>query len=179
MKTKTLFDFGSEAVYITKQLNNGDFNYRLAIKVLDMPELTGDDVKDIGYKYHVSIIAVSPDQVSEFGKMDAAISSCGFNDEQIESMDSGDPYMLKYEALLTDGIYANLEEFTGNNLKKLLQKARGQLQVTESLFGFYMDKYQNRLGATGWDWIKGDLTGEIFRGGKNATPETKTIRAMG
>ncbi len=28
------------------------------------------------------------------------------------------------------------------------------------LFGFYMDQHQNRIGASGWDFVKGNILGE-------------------
>lgn len=55
------------------------------------------------------------------------------------------------------GISANLWQEAGNGKAKLITAAKEQCQIIPSLFGFYMDRYQNRMGATGWDFIKGSI----------------------
>ena len=43
----------------------------------------------------------------------------------------------------------------GNNLRKLMRDTRAEADVSAGLCGFVFDRPQNRLGATGWDILRG------------------------
>jgi len=133
--------------FISKKLNNGDWDYWLVLDFVNMDELA----PELGnHKYQVSILAVSPQAAQN--KIKAALDCCGFNPECRNSEST------VIEALLDYGVYATLQTFTGNNYHKVLQKAKTQLDCVASLFGFFMDRPENRLGHTGWDFITGDLS---------------------
>lgn len=55
---------------------------------------------------------------------------------------------------------------TGDDEDALKAKANEQVQVCHMMFGFYMDRQQNAIGDTGWDWIKGKLGAAMRRRAK-------------
>lgn len=147
IKTTVLYDFGSEKTYLTKTFNNGDFDYKLAIKVINLKEY--DD--NFKVNYQVEILAVSPQGATE-KNLKQAIDSMGMDEEDLKNLKD-----FEYEALITYGVYATLQVYNGNNLSELMKDARKELNVINMLFGFYMDKTCNALGSTGWDFITGEI----------------------
>lgn len=138
-----MFDYGGKLV--SKKLNNGDFDYWLVIDFVNMIEAVGE--KDATEKYMVSLQAVSP---QEAGKehVKSAIESLGFTPKT--NLD-------KVLALSEYGVYSILWSKSGNNYKQLLREAHKEAENSTILFGFYMDKQQNRIGNDGWDFIRGDI----------------------
>ena len=132
--------------WISKKLNNGDFDYWLVIKIDNV-----EDYEEFEYKYIGEILAVSPSQISK-EKLDSAISSCGFSDEQIEAGFSDEQTV---DILSDYGIFAMLGSFSDNNFDRLASTLRKEAESREFLFGFYMDKAENMLGQTGWQLIRG------------------------
>lgn len=140
--------------FISQKLNNTDFDYWLVIEVLNWEEATGETNQG---KYNVSISAVAPSEVPE-AEMKRAFESCGN-----ETIDATIRLETKVEVLHQYGIYAYLWNQNGNNLKKLLTEAKKEAQAISTLFGFYMDCPENKMGSTGWDLIKGDLNAAFKR----------------
>jgi len=148
--TRVLYDWDSEKVSVSRQWNNGDWNLRLAMKVVYMEEyLPEDEVEEYG-KYEVSILAVSPEAAKD--QLQRALDSMGMDDEDLRNIP-----LLEYESLLQYGIYATLWHKAGNNIKKLITEANKELPIIQMMFGFYMDRYQNRIGNDGWDFISGNI----------------------
>ena len=133
---------------ISKKLNNGDFDYWLVIEVLYMNEY----VPNPEFKYMVTLQAVSPDEAGP-EQLKEALSSAGLNENSIELTD-----WVKVGLLSESGCYAQLWNDGGDNLRDLLREARKQADLSDMFFGFMMDKPINRIGSTGWDFIKGDIT---------------------
>jgi hypothetical protein len=139
---------------VEKKFNNGEFDYYLIIDFINFEEATGDAMPK---KYNVSISAVAPSQVSKEDMM-SAFKSFGYDDpkEQIEMMKKSDEKAVA--GILSEyGIKATLFNESGNNAKELIATAKKQIPAIEGMFGFYMDKPENFIGNTGWDFIKGDL----------------------
>lgn len=137
--------------FITKKLNNGDWDYWLVLDFMNLDKL---DLAMGNDKYRVDILAVSL-QAAGQNKIDTALEFWG-----AENLDAIRPEYrndVAIEALLDYGVYAPLQTFAGNNCQKVLKEARAQLECISKLFGFYMDKPKNIVGNTGWDFIKGDL----------------------
>lgn len=134
--------------FVSKRLNNSEFDYWLVMDVINMHEATGET--DIP-KYNVSIQAVSPEQAK--GHIDSAFSSAGFSDEQLAQYENDS--LIQVEVLSEYGIFAQLWNENGDNLNKLMQQAHKQAQLIEMLFGFYMDRIENGLGQNGWQLIRG------------------------
>lgn len=138
--------------FVSQRLNNGEFDYWLVINVINWldyerhPENT----------YSVELQAVSPDSVSQADKDRAISSSCGW-----DSLDESNPLDM-VQVLSEHGIFAQLWDASGNNIAKLMQAARHEAQLIEMLFGFYMDRPENRLGQDGWGLIRGESIREFF-----------------
>lgn len=137
--------------FVSKRLNNTEFDYWLIMNVVNLHD-AGDEKQD---KYYVNLAAVAPSQVAR-KELDAAKSCCDFD----AWGNPGDPLHL-VEVLAEYGILAQLWQATGNNLRTLMKAARKEAQIIELLFGFYMDRPQNGLGATGWDCIAGNPWGAL------------------
>jgi hypothetical protein len=137
------------AKFVSKRLNNGDFDYWIVLEVTNMHEATGDEDRE---KYYVTLTAVSPESVSQ-KNIDRALSCCGFSDEEIEER-AQDPLLL-VEALSDYGIFAVLWQGTGNNIRQLMKTAHKEAFFSSRFFGFYMDRSMNMIGQTGWDLIAG------------------------
>ena len=113
---------------------------------------------DIPAKYYLTIYAVGPKWLSPKKIKDAA--ECGsFTVEEFKEF----PIEAQCEILIDYGTAATLWQAAGNNKRKLLKAAREQLLPMPMLIGFYMDRYQNRIGDTGWDWIRGNVGAGIKR----------------
>lgn len=141
-------DFGGK--WISKKLNNGDFDYYLVMELMNMRELTGDDDQP---KYNVTVGVVAPSQVDESKIRELVNENFGYEGELTDEM--------RVEALHQYGTYAPVWQGNGNNARNLMRDARNQ--PIETLFGFYMDKPINRMGATGWNWVRGDILGQLSR----------------
>ena len=131
--------------FVSKKLNNSQFDYWLVIEVLNWKE------REAPATYNVSLKAVSP---SEAGKKNIeAACECYGVEEDIEKLNP----LVIVEALASYGVAALLWNKDGNNLKVLLKEAHKEADLSSMLFGFYMDRPKNKIGSTGWDFIKGDL----------------------
>jgi len=133
--------------FITKKLNNGEFDYWLVISFSNWEDLTSEECDS---KYLVSINAVTSQQ--EDKTVRDAMYSYGLENEK-ENLTG----LRLIECLESNGIFAPLKHFEGNNARKLLKMARDECELIESLFGFYMDQKVNIIGNNGWDFIKGKV----------------------
>lgn len=132
--------------WISKKLNNGEFDYWLVIELNNLVEQTG--TTHANFKYMTMTGAVAPMQITNKKLLNDLIRSHGSFSMPIEGL---------VDETFSYGAYAHLTELYGNNATNLLKETRKQLDIIELLFGFYMDKQQNGLGATGWDLIKGEV----------------------
>ncbi len=133
--------------FATKKLNNGDFDYWLFVELVNMAEATGETDGDT---YMISIRAVAPSEVPEKRIEEALLGLDQFYQDKISKKDIA-------KILNEVGIGANLFSKQGNNAKELFQIARKECEKINMLFGFYMDRNQNMLGNSGWDFIKGQI----------------------
>lgn len=138
--------------FISKKLNNGDFDYWMVLTVDNMNEIDNNPP----YTYLVQLKAVSPSEAGE-EELKSALECVGLEDRT----DLTD--LMKVEALTESGCSAPIWDDGGDNLKKLLKEAHKQASISETLFGFMMDKQVNRIGSNGWDFIKGDITAGLNR----------------
>lgn len=134
--------------WISPKLSNGEFDYWILLDFLNMRELTGEEGNT---RYCLRVVAVAPSQVPA-DHLARAFQSIGHDEIPKDVTDE-----MKIDALMESGIYAPLKDFDGDNYKRLFRNAHKELPVIEGLFGFYMDKPKNRIGATGWDFIRGNV----------------------
>ena len=153
MKLKELMNSDSGVTWIGPAIDHGDFPFHFLLK-LQYTEYWGDAemLKTMG-KYMVEILAVST--VAAKDKLADAARSMSMTLEEFKAL----PSDAQHEMLADYGIAARLYSGNGNNLRTVLRAARKELEIVDFLFGFKMDQAQNAMGATGWDWIKGDITG--------------------
>lgn len=136
--------------FISNKLSNGEFDYYAIIEVFNWKELEGDNTK---HTYGVELTVISPSQVSDEDKK-RAIESWSWGEEMTThiSPQMWVDVLSSYGAGVTP-----VNSWNGNNITQLMKKAREEAQLCEMLFGFYMDRTVNGLGATGWDVLKDDL----------------------
>lgn len=138
-------------MFVSKKYNNGEFDYWLVLEVNSEEESGGN-------YYYVSLYSVSPAEAGE-ENLKAALESMGAEHLSKEALTD----MLKVDALVSYGVRATLYHVEGSNLRKLMKAARVQAKGAEIMYGFYMDQPQNQLGATGWEFQRGDLFGSQFK----------------
>ena len=154
---------------MSNKCNNGDFDYYIILEFMNWEETCGE--RNNNMKYHVDLSCVAPSQVGVDAFARAA-DCCG--------MDPASDWeeVQKVEMLHSYGIMAHLWQANGNNIKKLLQAAKKEAQLCEMLFGFYMDKAQNRCGSTGWEFLRNDINSGIARTMLSGTPTGNVLAAM-
>ncbi len=142
--------------WISKKHNNGDFDYWYVVELINMHEATGEEDQP---KYSLSISVVAPSEAPENERI-SAHQSCGsdhyggLNEYPIE---------LQVDTLHSYGISASIWVKAGNSFKELWKEGHDELGRISMLFGYYMDRPVNMLGATGWDILKGDIGIDKFR----------------
>ncbi len=110
--------------------------------------------------YYVTLGVVAPEVVPP-DEMQRAYDSLGMYPEDLDRL-KADP-LFTVEALHGYGTYAVIWQESGNNLSRLMAEARKEARSCEMLFGFYMDRYVNRIGTTGWDAVSGDIWAGLRR----------------
>jgi len=149
-----LFKTEDHAKWISQKLNNGEFDYWLVVDTKYLPAWMGEgEARRLG-KHVVTISVVAPSEAGD-EHLAAAVEFRGWIEQGRSIKELSDEE--KVELLDEYGTRAVVWESIGNNLRKLLREAKEEAQKVEGLFGFYMDRAQNRMGNTGWDFIKGDI----------------------
>jgi hypothetical protein len=140
--------------WVSPKQSNGEFDYWLVIELVNMEDACGGDARE---KYNVTLSAVSPSEAGT--NLASALQSCG-----VEANDpSATNVLAQVECLHSYGIHVPLWIGNGNNAHKLLREARREARPATGLFGFYMDRAVNRIGTTGWEAIRGDITAGLHR----------------
>ena len=103
------------------------------------------------FKYYCELLAVGPDWISDENLKRGL--DCGISVEEFRNA----PIHAQVEMLAEVGLSAHLWNKAGNNKNELVKEARKQAQLASVFFGFYMDRHQNAMGSTGWDWIRGNF----------------------
>jgi hypothetical protein len=144
--------------WISQKYNNGDWDYWIVIEINNVEELG----RESDCTHIVFVSSVSPEAAGK-KNIEMALGCCGIDlekhldEDRNVILDQISDEMI-VEALHTYGISALLWSDEGNDPDELLQAAKEQATAASSLFGFYMDGPKNRLGHTGWDFIRGDLS---------------------
>jgi len=137
---------------VPEKFNNGDFDYWLVIKFTNLEEAMGSDAPA---KYNVEIQAVAPSQLTKEQIKRAIEQDVGDDPEQEKKLLNNKEALVG--SLADYGLSATLYSAQGDNADELMKDAKTQITGITGMFGFYMDKQANRLGNTGWDFIKGDI----------------------
>ena len=145
--------------WVSAKQNNGEFDYWLVIRLLNWEDSCGRDAPK--ETYNVELLSVSP---SEAGKenLESAFRCCGLDGpEQTELRENP---LVQVECLVSYGVHAHLWDANGSNAHKLLREARRQATMCATgLYRFYLDRRQNAIGSTGWEFQRGDLQSAMDR----------------
>lgn len=155
MKLQEIMNSDSGILWLSKEINHGDWPFRFAVRLQYTDYFDSEWAKTAG-QYHVEVVAVSP--VAAENKLESAFESC-YDVAQLSTASDE----AKCEVLIDYGTVAHLWQKTGNNKAALLREARVELKKADMMFGFYMDRAQNAIGDTGWDWIAGNICAAIER----------------
>ncbi len=158
-------DYGGK--WISQKCNNGEFDYWFVMSLINWEDSVGEqEAEEVGAKYNVSLKVISP---SEFVDKEGALRSSGI-DQSWDELDE----KMQVELIESYSGGAQIFSENGNNFRKLFKAAREKAYTSEMLFGFVMDKPQNAIGSTGWDFLKGDIMAGLTRyveSKKNESPE--------
>jgi len=141
--------------FISRKLNNGEFDYYLVMDILNWNEVDSEAVKTNG-QYCVSLHSVSPSEAGS-DNLRKAFECYGLDGTE----DFTSNPLVQVECLESYGVYTPVWSASGNSLSKLMREARKQADVVHGLYGFYMDRPVNRIGTSGWDAQKGNILAGI------------------
>lgn len=154
--------------WISQKLNNGEFDYWAVIELINMWDATGEEDQP---QYVVELSIVSPAQAGR-ENCEKACQSCGME------YNAPDSWSM-VEMLHSYGIHAVLYSSRGNNAYKLLREVKHEAQIQAGMmFGFAMDRPENRIGSTGWEMLRGDINSALSRTIASGTPEGRILGKM-
>lgn len=168
----TKFNVLTEDKWVSQKLNNGEFDYWLVLELINIDDACGRDNEGQS-KYNVSLSCVSPGEAGQKNIDKARQSYYGWEDGTNTLSD-----LELVEMLHSYGVSARLWQSNGNNARKLLKEAKQQAKQTEFLFGFAMDRAVNRIGTTGWEALRGDITAGLSRTIDSGTTEGQILDKM-
>ena len=111
-------------------------------------------------RYSASFITVNPSMAGKKG-VDAAFKSMGFEEDTEKDIRANRKWLE--QVLIDYGTHATHFELTGNSKSDVLKRLMENKFVMTGMCGFIIDRYQNRCGATGWDFMRGDPLAGIKR----------------
>lgn len=150
--------------FLSKKFNNGDWDYWMVMEVMNWNDVDSSAVNELG-QYNVTLSVVSP-QAAGKENIAKAMDACGLTEDSLEGR-KGSMMQMVVECLHSYGIKTTLFEESGSNLTKLMKDARAEANKINMLFGFYMDKQQNAIGDSGWDFVAGNIGGALQRRASN------------
>jgi hypothetical protein len=146
-------DYGG--TWISPAFNDGEFEYFFVRNLINWNEHASPlEVAQLG-TYNVTLAIVAP---SQFENTDAVMKSLGL--EEWDSLPETQKAGFIYEASGGARVWSK----SGNSYKLLFNEAQQQAQTVRAFtFGFVLDRSQNKIGATGWDFLAGHVYPEEFR----------------
>lgn len=142
-------DIDSDLLLFQDRVIDSDAPVYVFVRLMYWDYYCGDDAPA---QFHCEIFCASPGMVSEDEQRKARESLCCPIDHWTNASERDRASMLA-----DHGICATLWGADGNNAKQLLIDARNELPKINTLFGFYMDRQQNAIGDSGWEFIKGEI----------------------
>jgi hypothetical protein len=109
------------------------------------------------YKFHGEIVAVNNGMAGK-KTIKKMLDEFGDN-EHFKNLDSRSIAQL----LMEQGTCAILEQCSGNSKVTVLRELNQQLKECLMFGGFKLDRAQNAIGSSGWDFMKGDILAGIGR----------------
>lgn len=141
-----IFEGGNfEQTYQSPILNNGDFNYRIYVQLLDMSQVSDMD----GFTVDV-LVAKTVDSITD-EQLHSLADTYDMSEDEVSDWDVCE---YGYKAII-DGHkgYIEFQDEAVEIAAGFIEK----LDMYESMLGFYLDNSQNRIGNTGWDFLAGKI----------------------
>jgi len=89
---------------------------------------------------------------------------CGITEEMLATAtEKGYRDMALVEACTHTGYIRPFGARMETIWRALMKEARQQARQCDCLLGFYLDRAVNRIGTTGWESLRGDLTSALDR----------------
>ena len=129
---------------VSQKLHNGDWAYHLVIHITDLKHACGEE------GFMAQVVAVSAEAAGE-ENVKTALEGCGLED----TSKLGEQAVAVI--LCDDGCSAPLWFQTEPTERAVVKMAKPEAERINMLFGMYMDKPMNRIGSTGWDFIRGNV----------------------
>lgn len=159
---KTIYDNDCEFTAVSKEeyqcyLGSKTINYRICIQIQDGAEFDSDG------KMYVSLYLVPCYRSLHKNNREELKSSYieGYlGDEKYGSKNDLNGYFYDavsygyYVVLYNDSIEYDGYEDYDNKKDKILEDCANTYQGITGLIGFHLDRYQNRIGETGWDYLR-------------------------
>lgn len=154
IKLKQIEDGDYQRLYsvnyrIGKSEHGGDDPDTLFFVRIEYTDEWGDSQE---YKYHASIVTCGPGWPTP-ESLASCLSSMGTTPEEWETM--GEEWQCR--TLMDYGLSAVLWQEGGSNVNKLLKTARQKMVELRFLCGFALDRSQNAIGNSGWDFMRGTI----------------------
>jgi hypothetical protein len=164
-------DYGGKWI---RKVSPGTFQI---IEFMNMDEACGrDNEGQSKYSVELDLVdlnAIGPKEVA------SALSYIGAEGEKWESDSIRE--ITTAEALHSYGCKAPIEQWNGNNARKLLREARSMahsLARAASALAERMDRPVNAIGSTAAEYMRGDINAAISRGVASADPRALLIAKM-
>lgn len=152
-KFETIFD-DCGSFHQSKEMFRHDdddlgFDYRICVEVVDWQEATGEDDKEL-----VLELKLVPEFKSLSPKYQSSVlSCCGIEEAEVNALD-----VSSYGC----NVLLASEECKYDELDEKLEAIANVFESINSLRGFYLDRYVNRIGNTGWDYLNGFINDEDY-----------------
>jgi hypothetical protein len=103
-------------------------------------------------KYHVELLAVTPGIIGK-KHLPSMLDTIGMGVDEFKALGMD----AKCHVCIECDTYATLWQETGNNLDALLTAVNEERKIMHMMIGFRLDRPQNAIGSTGWDFMCGDI----------------------
>lgn len=148
-------DNDEELIYLSKKKYEHreeglNFDYRYMISVLSMGEFVEEIKEDSAYCIEVYLV-VSPDYLHEKVRSEIENFTGGYC-EYVDILEYGLGVRMLYE----DKTYSE------DVMYEIINNVSCLIDPVNSFRGFYLDRFVNRAGNTGWDLIKNCLDGVSY-----------------
>jgi hypothetical protein len=110
------------------------------------------------HHWEATLFAVSPGFASDRMIVEAC-NSCSVDPHYLCNIPDGLFLAALNEALIDYGVRAPLITKSSSRAKGPVRGAAVEATVMSMLIGFVLDRPLNAFGATGWDWLRGDMDG--------------------
>lgn len=159
MKFRSVEDYDYGKKWIAGPINHGEGDIYF-VRELVFLEGYGDEFE---HDYLCSVAAVSPSMV-ESATINSCCNSMSVAPGEWEKLTGEQRALILYEygckALIT-------QERMGNNSRELIRETNQQFRISAFLLGFVLDRPQNQIGSTGWDFLRGNITVTLYRPSQN------------